>query len=444
VTVRKGGVTGSTAAEIAASLERAVHRGSLGSGEHLPPVRALAASLKVSPATVAAAYRGLQRRGLVVGDGRRGTTVRPSMELAPRPMAARGHGQVDGVIDLASGNPDPELLPPLLPALRGLDAAPSLYGEPVNLRTLTAFAAAEFEADGVTECDVAIVGGALDGIERVLREHLRPGDRVGLEDPALPALRDLTEASGYLLQPIAVDDEGPSPDGFAAALRQRVRAVIVTPRAQNPTGAAFTAGRAADLRRMLMTHKDVLLVENDAAGPVAGAPFLTLAGSAHAHRVVVRSTSKFLGPDLRLAVIAGDARTIARVQHRQMLGTRWVSHILQQLVLALWSDPASGRQLARASDVYTQRRAALVAALASHGIPATGRSGLNVWISAREEGAVVQALAQRGWAVAGGERFRIKSAAGLRVTTAALRPEDAVRLAADLAAVLRPSPVALA
>ncbi len=47
------------------------------------------------------------------------------------------------------------------------------------------------------------------------------------------------------------------PDSFDEALR-RARAVIVTPRAQNPTGAALTPERAAELRRLLRKHGHVL------------------------------------------------------------------------------------------------------------------------------------------------------------------------------------------
>ena len=136
---------------------------------------------------------------------------------------------------------------------------------------------------------------------------------------------------------------------------------------------------------------------------------MTLAGETK-HWVVIRSTSKFLGPDLRVAAVAGDELTIARVEGRQALGARWVSTILQQLVLALWADPSSGRLLARAADIYAQRRAALLSALAAGGITAYGRSGFNVWIPVRQEAAVVNALAERGWGVMAGERFRLRSA----------------------------------
>ena len=74
---------------------------------------------------------------------------------------------------------------------------------------------------------------------------------------------------------------------------------------------------------------------------------------------------------------------------------------------------------------------------AAHKITAHGRSGLNVWIPVREETATVQALAERGWGVAAGERFRLRSASAVRVTTSALVPDDARRFAADFAAALR-------
>jgi len=199
----------------------------------------------------------------------------------------------------------------------------------------------------------------------------------------------------------------------------------------------MSARRAADVSRLLRRRSQVALIEVDPVGPVSGAAAVTLTESPPERWVSVKSTSKFLGPDLRVALVAGDALTIAQVERRQALGVRWVSHLLQRLTLALWSDPSSGRRLARAADLYTQRRAALIDALAAQGITARGRSGLNVWIPVREETATVQALAERGWGVAAGERFRVRSAPAIRVTTSALAPADARRFASDFASALR-------
>ena len=431
--VKLNQIKGATAAEIANSIEEAARKAE--ADEQLPTVRSLAASLRVSPVTVAAAYRLLHARGLAVGQGRRGTRLRA--HLTPQPPALRSARVPDGVVDLSSGNPDPQLLPSLDAALRGLHHDQHLYGEPAELRSLIAFATAEFDADGIPSAAVTVTSGALDAVERVLREHARPGDRVLVEDPTLPGFLDLLTSLGLVPQPCAMDDEGLEPDAFDRALTPPVKAVILTPRAQNPTGAAMSAKRASDLSGLLRRRSHVLLVEVDPVGPVSGVPAVTLTESPPERWVSVKSTSKFLGPDLRVAVVAGDALTIARVERRQALGVRWVSHLLQRLTLALWSDPSSGRRLARAADHYAQRRTALIEALAAHGITAHGRSGFNVWIPVREETATAQALTERGWGVAAGERFRIRSAPAIRITTSALAPDDARRLAADFASALR-------
>jgi DNA-binding transcriptional MocR family regulator len=330
------------------------------------------------------------------------------------------------------------------PALHAIEDDVRLYGDHAQTSGLAAFASAEFEADGVPARSIAVLSGAMDAVERVLREHLRPGDGVALEDPSFPGLIDLVSASGYVTVPFGTDEEGPLPAAVEAAAAGGCRAIITTPRAQNPTGAALSAARATELKRILRAFPEVVLIENDYAAPVAGATFHSLRADARSRWAVIRSTSKFLGPDLRVAVMAGDDLTMSRVRGRQALGARWVSHILQQLTLALWSDPSSGRRLARAGEIYTQRRIAALAALREHGIEARGASGFNIWIPVRDETGVVRAMEEKGWAVAPGERFRMRSRPGIRVTISTLQPQEAGRFAADLAAALRPRMAAFA
>ncbi|HEV7502426.1 MAG TPA: aminotransferase class I/II-fold pyridoxal phosphate-dependent enzyme, partial [Vicinamibacteria bacterium] len=346
------GISGRTASAVAASVEAAVLGGRLAPGTLLPPVRTLAASLHLSAATVAAAYRTLGIRGLVVGDGRRGTRV----ALRPPLVARRPPPVPAGMRDLAEGNPDPRWLADLRPALRRLGARPGLYGEADPLPALRRLAARQLEQDGIPAENLAVVGGAMDGVERVLQAHLRPGDRVAVEDPGYAGVLDLIGALGLLPVPMALDDLGPRPEALEAALRFGVQAVIVTPRAQNPTGAAIDEGRARALRALLDRHPDVLVIEDDHAGPVAGAPALTLAHARKPRWAVVRSVSKSLGPDLRLAVLAGDATTIGRVEGRQSLGAGWVSHVLQATVAALWSEAATDRRLREAAQAYARSR----------------------------------------------------------------------------------------
>jgi DNA-binding transcriptional MocR family regulator len=427
-------ISGKTTAEIARSIEDGVHAGRHDAAAPLPTIRELAAGLKVSPATVAAAYRLLRTRGLLTGERRRGTRVRRFGDghASHPPRAA----PASDLVDLATGNPDPRLLPSLNGALRTIPTEPALYNASAELGPLVAFAKGEFAADGIEVRGLIVTAGALDAIERILREHLRPGDRVAIEDPGFPALADLLAASGFLPEPIAVDEEGPVPTAMDATLAGRPAAIILTPRGQNPTGASLTTQRAADLRAILKRHPLPVLIENDPLGPVAGAPAVTLTDG-RSRWAIVRSTSKFLGPDLRVALVAGDDLTLARVRGRQALGPRRVSYVLQHLALMLWSDPSSGRHLARAADTYAHRRQSLLRALATRELPVRAPAGMNVWIPVRHETAVVEQLAACGWAVAAGERFRLRSGPGIRVTTSALVPEDAQRFAVDLVAALR-------
>jgi DNA-binding transcriptional MocR family regulator len=421
-------IHGRTARGIAEDVESAVCAAHFAPGAQLPTVRDLARRLRVSPTTVAAAYQRLRLRGVIAGRGRQGTRVayRPPLPTTS-PAAAPA-----GLRNLADGNPDPRLLPPL-PVLPRRSAT-RLYGEGVQLPELAAEAARQFHADGIDGA-LAIVSGGLDGIERVLQARLAPGDRVAVEDPGFTGVLDLVSALGLVPEPVQIDDEGPVPADLARALREGVGALIITPRAQNPTGAALDRARARELRAILDRHPRVLVIEDDHAGPVAGVPAVSLCPRAESW-AVVRSVSKSLGPDLRLAVIAGDPATVARVEGRQRLGMGWVSHLLQRSVAALWADRRIVERFATAAATYAKRRSALIASLAAHGIAAYGRTGLNVWIPVPEEAAAVAGLAERGWAVRAGEPYRRKTGPAIRVTIATLEREDAKRLAADLREVL--------
>jgi DNA-binding transcriptional MocR family regulator len=447
VLVRNYPIAGKKASEIVATIEEGIRGGRLRAGERLPAVRALAAELGLSPGTVAAAYATLKSRGLLTARGRQGSRVsfRPPLAApGPRPAhtpRARSRPASDArtrarLRRLDDGNPDPRLLPPLRPVLHRVSGRQRLYGEPQNVAELVSLARRQLSSERIAAEHLTVVGGALDGIERSLAAHLRPGDRVAVEDPGFPGVLDLVGALGLVAEPVRVDDDGPRPEDLQAALERHAQALIVTPRAQNPTGAAFAEARVTELRRVLRAFPEALLIEDDHAGPVAGAPARTLSERGRRRWAVVRSVSKSLGPDLRLAILAGDATTVARVEGRRLVGSGWVSSILQHAVALLWSDPATGDRLRHAAEIYAGRRRALITALARYGIEAHGRSGMNVWIPVREESELVERLREAGWAVLGGERFRLLSASALRVTVSRLEAQDADRFAGDLAGAL--------
>ncbi|MFF9352265.1 aminotransferase class I/II-fold pyridoxal phosphate-dependent enzyme [Streptomyces sp. NPDC014734] len=431
-------IEGRRASEIAASVERGVGSGDLAPGRALPPMRELAQLLGVNPNTVAAAYRTLRERGVIETAGRRGSRVRS------RPAStARGSLRVDappGVRDLGTGNPDPALLPALGEAFAAATEAyrhePGMYGQAPVEPEFAAAARAALDADGVPAGAVVATSGSLDAIERVLGAHLRPGDAVAVEDPGWGSMLDLVPALGLRPVPVALDDDGPLPEAVERALDAGARALVVTDRAQNPTGAAIGAARALELRAVLAGHRDVLLVEDDHGHGIVDLPLHPLAGVTD-RWAFVRSVAKAYGPDLRVAVLTGDPVTVDRVSGRQRLGPGWVSRLLQRAVVHLWNsaavDPAA---VARA---YAERRDPLVRALADRGVTARGRSGMNVWVPVSDETGAVARLLHEGWAVAPGARFRMVAPQGIRLTVSPLAAADLAPLADAVAAAAGPA-----
>ncbi|KPI19332.1 transcriptional regulator, GntR family with aminotransferase domain containing protein [Actinobacteria bacterium OK006] len=414
--------------------------GDLEPGQLLPPMRELAERLGVNPNTVAAAYRTLRERGVIETAGRRGSRIRSK-------PATTGRDYIrvevpEGVRNVADGNPDPALLPALAEAFAAAagrsDRYPVMYGEAAVEAELERLARADLDADGVPDGPVVVTSGSLDAIERVLAAHLKPGDAVAVEDPGWGSVFDLAPALGLRTVPVRVDDEGPVPDDVRRALEAGARALIVTDRAQNPTGAAVGAARARALRSVLMEHPDVLLVEDDHGHRIVDLPLHPLAGVTR-DWAFVRSVAKAYGPDLRLAVLTGDPVTMDRVHGRQRLGPGWVSHLLQRAVVHLWANGAV--DVTAVAAAYGRRRDALIDALKQRGIEAYGRSGMNVWIPVPDETGAVARLLHAGWAVAPGARFRMSAPPGIRITVSTLTPDDIEPLADAVASAVGPAPV---
>jgi DNA-binding transcriptional MocR family regulator len=434
-------IDGTTSAEISASVESGVRTGELPSGAPLPAVRALADALGVSPGTVAKAYQVLRQRGVIETAGRNGTRVRPRPPVTATRAAMRP-AVPPGAMDLSSGVPDLRLLPPLGPHLAALAAEvgpPTGYAEAGVLPGLADLIRARLGADGVDAPAVTVTSGALDGAERLLTAHLRPGDAVAVEDPGWSNLLDLVAALGLRAVPVPVDGEGPTPRGLRAALAAGARAVVVTTRAHNPTGACLTEARAADLREVLAGQDGVLLIEDDHAGELSPVPLHPLAGATRTW-AFLRSASKPYGADLRLAALGGDEATVARVAGRMRLGAGWVSTMLQRLAMGLWRDPAVAAGVAAAGQSYDRRRGALVAALTERGVTASGQTGINVWIPVADETRAVTELRDSGYAVAPGALYRQATPPGIRITISPLAESDIPPLAAAVAAVASSPP----
>lgn len=407
---------------IARAVGRLVSGGDLKAADRLPTVRSLAGALGVSPTSVAEAWSILRQSGMIVTDGRRGTFVRV------RPDGA-GDGRVWKVpvepgryaVDLSTGTPDPELLPPLGAILRTLGA------EPIVTSYLDRPVLEELEYDLLERWPfpperLTVVNGALDALDRLVSSLVGMGDRVVVENPTFAPIGDLVERAGAEVIGVRLDDEGIDVDDLAGALTRRPSLLILQPRAHNPTGVSMTSQRAAELAQLL-DDTDTTVIEDDHSGAVAGAELHTLGRYLPDRVVHVHSFSKAYGPDLRLAAVGGAAPPIDDLVRRRQLGPSWSSRLLQAILHRLLTDPGVDAVLTAAAAAYADRRSRLTRALDGRGIEVGGGSGLNLWLPVHDEQPARVALATRGIGAAPGSPFQIGTADGphLRITTARVR-----------------------
>ncbi|MBQ3358505.1 MAG: aminotransferase class I/II-fold pyridoxal phosphate-dependent enzyme [Microbacterium sp.] len=431
-------ITGTTAADIADSVRALRDRGSLRSGDALPPVRELAATLGVNRNTAVAAYRQLAQAGLVVSRGRAGTTI-----AGVEAVAQEGYAADTVLRDVGTGNPDPRLIPDPSPALARVTGRPVLYGEPVIDRGLDSWAHEWISTDlDQSDFRVTVTSGAVDAVERLLAQALTRDDAVALEDPCFLASIHTVRLGGYRAVPVPVDGEGMTVVGLRAALDAGIRAIICTPRAQNPTGSSLTAARAAELRAVLADHPYVLIIEDDHFSMLSQRPYETLIGPGHRRFALVRSVSKFLGPDMCLALAATDPETAERLSMRLSPGTTWVSHLLQRLTHAQLTDPSALATIGTAAAHYAERNAAFAQLLRTHGFDAPDSDGLSLWVELpRPARAVAEKLMRRGWLARTGDEFALDEKAEpsrhLRLTVHDLSDADAAAFVADLVAASR-------
>jgi len=241
------GISGTTAKGIAASVERAVAEGSLGPEAALPPVRRLADDLGVSPGTVAAAYKELRRRGIVITRGRGGTVVAPAPAVASR----RPPKVPEGLRDLSGGHPDPALLPALVPPSRLSPGARSHRSAP-RLARLEDAARDWMGADGVPVEHVTFAHGALDLIGRLLSVELRPGERCEQRDrvqlvfvhDASFSVRDRCRKRGQATDPpaarISSSARSPSPGSTSTGRTAVLSTVTPSPRRSASSAVCLT------------------------------------------------------------------------------------------------------------------------------------------------------------------------------------------------------------
>jgi DNA-binding transcriptional MocR family regulator len=442
-------------------IKAAIHEGRLRAGDRLPPIRQLADELGISVTTVAATFDHLSEQKLVRAEVGRGTFV-TAVSAHPSP-ADRGDGwprtpplklpvrhlgsmpwrrralmsqgtklraRYPDALDCSTGRPDVKLLPLGVlqragtAALQHVKATDLQYAGPEVLDVLAPPLVSLMNQDrlNVSAEDLLIGSSAQQWMMLALEATARVSGNdhpiVAVEEPGYPTIMDAYERAGAKLIPVAIDRYGAVPESLDAAFRGGAMMALLSPRGHNPTGATWSTERRTALAAVMADHPQVLAVEDDQfADGSTTRPGSLLNEAWIGDRVIyVRSFSKLLAPDLRIAATAARTRLRAVLAECKSFADGWASRLLQRTLAYVLTDPDLPGLLRHATEQYGQRRAqaakAINAVLEAHGGSTwCGVDGVNLWVYLPPDTdalEVAERAAAVGVRIASGEPFFIR------------------------------------
>ncbi len=354
-------------ARLSSALREAIRGGRLPPGSALPPSRALAEDLGCSRWVVTEAYAQLAAEGYVDARVGSGTRVRP---LAP---VAGAHAGPSGSppVTRAARRPPPETPPDWVPRIDLAPGVPDLRAFPLG-RWVSALRSVASTLP-YTELGYPDPSGH-PRLRHVLAEYLTPDGTarvcqalraagtgaVAVEDPGWHRLREAAASAGLRLSPTRVDEHGLR----VGDLDPAVRAVIVSPTHQFPTGVVLSAERRGALLDWARRVDGVILEDDyDAEFRYDRRPVGTMQGTDRSRVVLLGSLSKTLSPALGIGWVVAPPAWSERL--RAPTGRVTWPSTLDQLAFAAFLQAGSyDRHLRAARARYRLRRDRLVRALA--------------------------------------------------------------------------------
>jgi len=289
-----------------------------------------------------------------------------------------------GVIDLAWGHPDPDLLP--VEGLRNASArvferygADALnYGYAAGPGPLIDWLCGRLsDVDGraARPDQVVISAGTSQALDQVTTLFTKPGDVVLVESPTYHMAVRILRDHPLELVPIAADEDGVRVDALDERLadlkrgKRRVAFLYTVPTYNNPTGASLAMDRRRQLAE-LASAENLVIIEDDAYRELSydGSAPPSLWSLAEPGAVIrLGSFAKSLAPGLRSGFITADVASIKRIRESGVLDSGGaISHFSSLVVAEFARTGEYSRNVERLRAAYRQRRDALLAALSEH------------------------------------------------------------------------------
>jgi GntR family transcriptional regulator/MocR family aminotransferase len=396
--------------QIYRALRAAILECRVSPGTRLPTTRALADELGISRNTVVSAFEPLRAEGYIVSRVGAGTFVAPQVDARPvrasvetrvgqteardvtgPPPRVSRYGQAlldanprrdyDAMlereelrIDFRPCVPDLERLPDdtwrraLTRTANYLPSASFDYADPSGVLELRESIASYLGRARGVRCqaeEIVIVGGVAQALDLATRLFVDRGDSVLVENPHYQGARRALSAAGARLVCAPVDAEGIDLSGLSVEDRSAARLAYVTPSHQFPTGAVMSLTRRLELLRWA-DEDNAFIVEDDYDSEFrySGRAIEALRSlDQHGRVLYVGTFSKTLLPAMRIAYLVLPPGLVEIFRAAKFLSD-WAAPSFEQHALVRFLESGDfERHLRRARTLYSQSRAALVAAI---------------------------------------------------------------------------------
>ena len=401
----------------------AIQSGTLLAGQRMPSLRTLVRQHAISLSTAMQASRLLESEGWLVARPRSGyfvqqpTRVRlppvsdPPMQHALDPAQYVGiHAKVSEFlalgrlqrfkINLSTARCVPALYPARAlqqAALRSLRQHPDQLVTPDPPQGCLVFREAVAQramAAGmrITPDAVQVTNGCTEALHLALRAVAQTGDTVAVESPTFYGLLQTLESLGLKALEIPTSPRtGISVEAVELALRSTptIKAVVVVPYLQNPTGSIMPNAHKQALLRLCQAH-DLALIEDDNYSALVDEDVLRAeplraikSWDDSGHVIHCVSLHKTLAPGLRLGWISA-GRWQARVTMLKFATSRSNPSLPQLAAASFIGSTAYERHLRQLRAALATQRAQTAQAVARYFPPQTRltvpRGGMSLWI----------------------------------------------------------------
>jgi 2-aminoadipate transaminase len=450
--------------QLGAHLRRLIETGDLRSGDRLPPTRELAGQLGLNRTTISAAYELLESAGLIRGEVGRGSyvsggrerhaeTLNWSRALTASVSTSAGIA-ASGAINFTSSRPSEKLFPieefreccrEVLDS-RNLKTLLQL-GSPGGYEPLRRYLLDQAIQSGIARDsdDILITNGCQQALDLLRRALVRPGEKVALEEPVYPGLKNLFLEAGAELIGVSTDGDGIDLCALQGAFEAGAKVLVVTPSFQNPTGATMPAAHRTEICRMARAA-GVAVIENDIYSELAydGGHTLPRLKQLDADVILLGSFSKVAFPGTRVGWIIGPRPVIARATELKQLADLHTDHLAQAFLLRFAESGKLARHQAIVIAAAKEKLRALDQSCRRYLADCTWkvpRGGMNMWIDlpAGLDAVALRGLAQQaGIDYLPGRYFSVSRPldSGLRLSFAGLDPAEIRRGIEILGAVV--------